>query len=746
MIPSLRISALILCAASALAAAPAGRQTKTNRFFGNDPRRWHTEVASALPSRTAASSAPYSVFIGGTRDIHPVRIAADSQGNVYIAGNFSWRNPSSPALVDVDPFIMRLDPDGNVVYATYFGGSDWDTVSDLAVDSEGRVYVVGSTGSLDFPILNALQPRKGGASDAFITALSPAGGFLYSTYFGGSGGEAANGIAVDATGAAYVTGSTGSPDFPVTEGAFQTRQVQPDTFRSPSNGFVLKLAPAGDGLVYSTLLGGTTVTCIGGSRCVPATTRDAGTAIAVDAEGNAFIAGRTNTTDFPVTPGALRTACDCTWSSPMGFLAKLNPAGSALVYSTYIGGPQPMEYFPGTNIAALAIDGEGNAYITGSSSSLNFPTTAGAFRSALDPARIADRTYAYVAKLNSAGSALAYSTLLSGNGEEAGNAIRVDAQGNAYVAGRTAVAEFPLTSGAFNRGGDFFTKLNPTGAALLFSTLLPTGFGRQALALGPEGDAHLLGDNGYVARIEGATNRLPAILGVSNAAGDRLSGRLSPGELISIFGNHIGPAEPAGLELDADGRVSTVLAGVRVFIDGVPAPLTYAQSDQVNAVTPAGLLWTGAGYPLVEVLHNDQIIGGIRLRAVTAEPEVFRVAGDSQAAALNEDGSVNSSLNPARLGSLVTVFATGFGATDSPVTDGDIPVENLPRPMLPVSVQTQYSPTPIEVTYAGQAPALVFGVVQVNFRIPVVQTGDRMWFTVKAGDFTSGSFTIFVTP
>ncbi len=362
-------------------------------------------------------------------------------------------------------------------YSTFLGGNSYDGAYSIAVDASGNAYVTGWTSSTDFATTSgAFQTTFGGGDfngDAFVTKLNPTGSTLvYSTYLGGSSNEYGHYIAVDASGNAYVTGVTSSTDFATTSGAFQT------TYGGGlSNGFVTKLNPTGSALVYSTYLGGN-----GGN--------DTGYGIALDASGNAYVAGLTESTNFPTTPGAFQTI---NGGQRDAFVTKLNPGGSALVYSTYLGGSSDEEY----GGLCIAVDASGNAYVTGDTYSFDFPTTSGAFQTTHDGGGGAD---AYVTKLNPTGSALVYSSYLGGNSIDVSEGIAVDTSGNAYVTGGTTSTNFPTTSGAFQttNGGSydaFVTKLDSTGSALIYSTYLggnSIDFG-TGIAVDASGNAYVTG-------------------------------------------------------------------------------------------------------------------------------------------------------------------------------------------------------------------------------------------------------------
>lgn len=363
---------------------------------------------------------------------------------------------------------QRLVIDPTLSYSTYVGGSNNDYGTALAVDPSGAAYLTGYTGSTNFPVTaGAYQSTcSGGCAsstvDAFVSKIDPTGSFLeYSTYLGGSGNDYGEGIAVDASGNAYIVGQTLSLNFPFTPGALQTKCGGGTGKTCPGGDiFISEINSQGNGLVYSTYLGGNNA--------------DQGNSIALDANNNAYITGFTQSTHFPVTHGAFQTTCQCSIRS-VAFVTELNPSGTALVYSSYLGGSfSDIGY-------SIALDSSNNAYLTGLTHSSNFPVTPGAFQTTLQ----AD-TSAWVAKMNPTGTALIYSTFLGGDTaattecEACGTSIAVDSSGDAYVCGLTAEQNFPTTPGAYQtafigatNGHDaFITELNPSGSGLVVSTYL----------------------------------------------------------------------------------------------------------------------------------------------------------------------------------------------------------------------------------------------------------------------------------
>jgi hypothetical protein len=437
----------------------------------------------------------YSTYLGGKDFDSGYSIAVDANGDAYVTGliysvdfpvardaetargeaardSEAARGAERPARGEGDAFVAKLNRDGSrFVYSTYLGGSAQDLGSGIAVDSRGNAYVTGYTRSKNFPITrDAMQAKfgSGAAQNAFVARLDAFGEIAYSTYLGGAGSDVGQGITVDANENAYVTGYTSSSNFPTTARAFQR------TLNGFQNAFVTKLDSAGT-MEYSTYLGGDDY--------------DFGSAIAVNREGKAYVTGTTYaifSSTFPTTSNAYQTVFA---GSGDAFVSKLSADGSALEYSTFLGGSG---YDGGRGIA---LDTRGNAYVTGYTRSNAFPITVGALQTGLNGTEDA-----FVTKLNKDGSGLEYSTYLGGSANDAGYGIAVGANGYAYITGFTQSVDFPTTTGALqtiNASGrkPFFAALDATGARLAYSTYLggSKGDGAYGIAVDSDSNAYLTG-------------------------------------------------------------------------------------------------------------------------------------------------------------------------------------------------------------------------------------------------------------
>lgn len=442
----------------------AGRRFLEGRYVRKDNGQFGFAVESRDPSKTLVIDPvlDYSTYLGGGADDLAWSIAVDSNGDAYVAGQtlsidfpvttgaFLTTCASCAATTPgPDAFVTKFNPTGSsLIYSTYLGGSATDVGFGIAVDASGNAYVTGSTSSTDFPFtLGAFQNSfGGGASDAFVTKLNPLGSqLIYSTYLGGSKSDTGLAIATDSVGNAYVTGSTSSSNFPILNPLPLNGNL-----KGTQNAFVAIFDPLGV-RQYSTYLGGSD--------------QDTGYGIAVDTSalsGGIYIAGQTNSNNFPTVnalQGTFKGVADA-------FVSKLKLDGTALIYSTYLGGTASDGAF------ALAIDSSGNAYVTGSTASTDFPATPGAFQTSF----AGGASDAFVAKLNPLGSQLIYSTYLGGSDQDIGNGIAVDGSGNANVVGETTSADFPTANPIqpkYNANTDaFVTQLVPMGCAPTLSTYL----------------------------------------------------------------------------------------------------------------------------------------------------------------------------------------------------------------------------------------------------------------------------------
>ena len=365
------------------------------------PFGWRRLLAT-LCFLTALPAADFTTYIGDSSDYRVARVIADASGNTYVAGSR-----------DGGMFVMRLDAAGKITLFATLSGKGTDQPNDLAVDAAGNLYLAGATNSVLLPLHNPLQSTPG---PGFVVKFNPdATQLLFSTYFP----AAIQALALDTAGNVYVTGSTYSAAFPVTPGLPAGTVTPPGSINATSAAFVTKISAAGDRILYSARISGHQKNCGAGSSCFLSSRYTTGTAIAVDAAGNAYLAGNTDTADLPTTAGALLA------QGTGAFVAKVNSAGTALVYLTYLGpGYQPIS--PNTNpanfVSGIAADTAGNAYVTGSTFDDAFPVTAGAWQTVRKGG-----TDAFAAKLNPQGSAVVWATYLGGKGADVAHAIALDA-------------------------------------------------------------------------------------------------------------------------------------------------------------------------------------------------------------------------------------------------------------------------------------------------------------------------------
>jgi hypothetical protein len=551
--------------------------TTTNYFIGSDPRKWKTNIPNYTKVKYSGAYPGIDLVFYGNQNLleydfvvspgaNPNVIAlgyegitgmrVDEKGDLLLRTDAGEVRQSRPVVYQQIDNARRIVPasylikdnkqiafkiaaydrskplviDPTLAFSTYIGGRGPDLANSIAIDSEGNSYITGTTVSTDFPVTpGAFDTQKTNPdNDVFVAKLNSTGtALIYSTYFGGSNREAGNDIAVDGAGNAYVIGLTESADIPTTPGAFRTTPVGTDEFDI----FAFKLNATGTALSYSTFLGPVV-----------------GDGIAVDSAGNAYLTGSANG-DYPTTPGAFQTVPG---GSSDVFVTKLNSTGTALVYSTFLGGSG---FDVGTDIV---IDSSGNAYVTGQAGT-GFPVTPGAFQTTFG-----GTDDAFVAKLNSTGTALVYSTFLGGSATDIGNGIAINEAGNAYVTGQ-AGAGFPVTPGAFQSvkaaGQDaFVTELTPTGNALVYSTYLGgdgNDFG-NGIALDTSGNASVAG----LTTSTDFPTTADAIQSDYGGNNDGFVTRLNPTGTGLVFSSYLGGvSSDSARSIRVDGAGSIYLAG-----------------------------------------------------------------------------------------------------------------------------------------------------------------------------------------
>jgi len=669
----------------------------------------------------------YSTYYGGTGSDYGYAVAVDSIGNTYVAGG---AGSSAFGILGLeDAFVIKLRPDGSRSYSSFLGGSGVDEARGIAADVQGNVYVTGNTGSLDFPVKGAIQAKTGGSQDAFVAKLNRGGTLVYATYLGGSANEVASAIGIDSSGSAYVIGTTFSTNFP-TAAAFQAAKG------ALQDAFVTKINAGGTAWVYSTYLGGSGA--------------DEGYGIAVDASGNAYVTGYTTSNDFPMQSplqGSNHGNVDA-------FVTKINPAGSALVYSTFLGGGD-------TDFGnAVAVDSSGSAYVTGDTRSKDFPL-ANAIKATLGSTGVND---VFVTKLDPAGSALMYSTYLGGGSQDDPYAVAVDKAGNAWITGRTNSSDYPLANAiqatrfAFDM---FVTELNASGSGLLFSTFIG-GQGSESgrgIAVDSLGNIHVGGEgtstdfpvkNAFQGTNGGGganQDSLVLLLGdtppsssypVITAASDNLidGGSVVPGGWMWIKGTNLADVTRiwGGSDFTDPNTLPTDLNGVEVWINGVPTPVYFISPGQVNAQAPAN----ASGSVTIQVVRLGVASNTLTAPVVQFSPSLYNYQfnGKSYAAALFQDYAIMGDpaavpgTRKANPGDLIQLYAAGLGPTTAGAVSSPIPITG-------VTVTIGTTDVPV-LAAALVAP----GQFQVNFTTPQLAAGEYS-ITVSVSGKTSQANVLF---
>ena len=628
---------------------------------------------SAWPNGILMSTDGFNTFTTLARQLPQV-------SQIVVAGGSLFAVP----MQTTDVFVAKLDTNGNIVYATYFGGSGNETANAMAVGQDGSVYVTGSTNSPDFPVTPGSY--TGGGQGSYVFKLKPDGSLAWSTFFAGSN-TTVSALAVDDEGEAYLAGAT-TGGLPTTDGAYQTN-YQPPTqpacgFPSifcplppptPTAAFLTKFNASGTGLVFSTYVAND-------PQNNPIANANA---LALVPDGRIYLAGN-------------------------GEVFLMNGSGSALLASSL----QPVW------TSAVVLDSSQNVYVTGFG---NAPVTAGAFETSPErvipslPGTQGGSQPAFVMKLDGGLSQILSATLLSGEANDAGNSIAIDSSGNVIAGGNTTSKSFPTIApfqGNFGGpaslsppyGSGYVAGLDPTLSHLLFSTFV--GDGPFTLAgVVPDGNGNILlagstATTVYANKIAlppAPATRLDAVINPASLIG----GSLSPGETIVALGAGFGP-------------------NAQLTINGEPATVLSQSATRIAASVPTDISTTGALQ--VKVASGGAVSNAVWMPAAVASPGIYSVdgSGAGQGYILNGDGTVNSPANPVAMGSEITILATGVGpmhfvgpyaVTNLPVSvfvdgfyaDGIAAamrqVPGLPGPVYEISV---YVPNP--ATYASQYPTL----------------------------------------
>jgi hypothetical protein len=506
----------------------------------------NNEVAFALGSYDRSRelvidpALSYATYLGGSGEDDAFAIAVDASGSAYVTGQTKSPNfPANPGTVSssggFDAFVSKLNATATALdFTTLIGGSNGDDVGvGIALNATGA-YIVGNTTSNNFPFTVSIPP--GGGQDLFVSQLDKtSGALLHTTKIGGTGTDIANAIAVDAAGNAYIGGETQSTDFPTVS------PIQ-STNGGSDGGFVAKLNAAGVALAFSTYLGGSSGDLVAG--------------IALDSVGtptNVFVAGVTASSDFPTTAGVFQTGSG---GSDDGFVAAIKANGSALTYSTYLGGSGH------DSALGIAVDSAGEAYVTGSTDSSNFPTVNAA------QSTFGGATDVFVTKLNATGSALLFSTYLGGTLDESGTGIALDSFGDPYVTGRTSSSNFPVG------GSPFQGSLSGTSDAFI-TELANTGFVEYASFLGGTGS-----ENGI-----GTPSQAIGAVAVDTTSNVYLTGNTNSTTGVPVSVGAVQPNYGGGLADALIAKVGAAPADFSVAVSPTSVSVTSGQTTSTVTVT-----------------------------------------------------------------------------------------------------------------------------------------------------------------
>jgi uncharacterized protein (TIGR03437 family) len=638
-----------------------------------------------------------------------------------------------------------------VLYSTTLPGAGTPEVDAVTVDSSDNAYVVGHiwSGGLE-GTPGTLQPSYSGGTcvlsgsptptgcaEPFIAKFNSTGALVFLTYLGGGTGyDIADAVAVDASGNIYVGGTTTSTDFPLAGSPWRPT-LQPGTLFT----FLAKISSGGSKLIWSTLIIGgpvqlaltpagnldvltesppasTTLTQLtsAGQFVTSANVPGGSNGLAIGTDGSVYLAGTTGSGGIPdvtATPGAWQTTYGGGQND--GFVAKLNSDLSGFAWLTFVGG----NGIDDLNLLALAPDG--SLWVSGATSSSNFPVHAGG----LEPS--AEGSNGFLVHLSPDGSRALASTYIP----FLLNAVAADSSANVVFSGSVVESNFPATPGAqlpcppaVDDNEGFLGKMDPAGQHIVWGTWVGGSVPGGMVAVDAHGNAIVAGNlygDPEVTLSALSTSNTPHLVEscIAPSAPSSISSPLAPGELFSIYGADYGPAQGVVAQ-PAGGMIGTSLGGIQVTVEDTPVPLLYVSAAQINAVAP--FLLQGRTAAHIKIVTSSGTSNEVVLGVREALPEVFAVS--------NQNGTQNSQTNPAHAGDYLSIWASGLGQTNPPSIDGAIPTAAGGAPLAPITLEVGTVQSPniafgvppgpvnVAVLYAGNAPGLVSGVTQINFQMP----------------------------
>ena len=579
-------------------------------------------------------------------------------------------------------FVMEQDPSGKVLYATYLGGSSEDGGIAITTDAQGNAYVTGFTYSADFPVTAGVVQRQNAGpltpkavldsitpfgpiailpgGDIFVVKFAPDGTLLYSTLLGGSGSDVPSLIGVDSSGSAYVAGTTASTDLPITADAMN---------KSVSGNFLARLDAQAASLVYATYSQATIQS------------------FDIDAQGNAFLTGSSQPSGGSAGP----------------YVTEVDTSDGRVAYTTFL--PDLDSKYAGAG-AAIAVNGAGEAWVGMSPAPITMPfLTPSPPLYPLGPS--------FLLRVAAAGGNVLSETDIAATQFDQ---VLLDGAGNVYALGHGTGALppaplLPLLAVPCSTAGAEFVLETDAAGALAAATYIRQGGGGPA-AIGAPGQLSVYSP--VTQRVTALDLRtVPAMnFGcLENLASGQIGAGVAPGEIFVLFGSNLGPANAVAGVPDESGRFPTSLSGVQVLIDGLAAPLLLVEAGEIHGVVPFGAV-NGA---TTQVQYLEQ--SAPPLDAPGADnPGIFTSNG--QAAVLNQDGTLNTPANPAKLGSIVSIYATGMGPLASPIQDGEITPLPPPYFLLLTPPEVTFAGVIANVVWAGAAPELIAGAMQINAQLP----------------------------